>query len=164
MKFSKRIKTIVSLIKYETVADIGCDHGYISIWAALGGNAGRVIACDKNKGPLLNAERNIARYGLSAKITTRLADGLSGLRESEAETIIIAGLGGGLIAEILEKDIEKTKAARQLILAPQSNVIRLRKFIGEIGLKISDETITRDKKQYYSILNIFENPDNKKSP
>ena len=155
MKFSKRIKTIVSLIKYETAADIGCDHGYIAICAALGGNVGRVIACDKNPEPLKSAEKNIARRGAGGIVATRLADGLGGLAACEAETIIIAGIGGGLIVEILKKDILIAKSARQLILAPQSNVIKVRKFIGDIGLKICDEIIVSDKKRYYNILNIY---------
>jgi tRNA (adenine22-N1)-methyltransferase len=64
-------------------------------------------------------------------------------------------MGGDLIVEILEKNIETAKAARQLILAPQSNVRKVRGFIESAGFKISEEIIARDKKKYYHILNIF---------
>ena len=104
------------------VADIGCDHAHTGIWLIQNGIASKVIAMDVRKGPLEKAHENLKLYGLEGTIETRLSDGLEKLNEGEADTVIIAGMGGTLTVEILKKGLEKIAAARELILQPQSSI------------------------------------------
>lgn len=146
-----RIKTIVSKIKFNNIADIGTDHGYISIYAYLDNNNRNIIASDINELPLQNCIDNLIKYGLQQKIKTRISNGLLGFNTNEAETIIIAGMGGKLIVDILNNNI--TKSAKQLILQPQLDMCLVRKFVHKIGFKILEEDIVFEDNKYYFIIN-----------
>ena len=101
MILSPRLLKIAKCIDCDTLADIGTDHGYIPIFAMNNGLCKKAIACDINKGPLLSAKENIELYNLSDKIETRLSNGLLSLSPMEADTIVIAVMGGLLIRDIL---------------------------------------------------------------
>ncbi|MBR2578981.1 MAG: SAM-dependent methyltransferase, partial [Clostridia bacterium] len=102
LKLSSRLKLCTEMVTpNHQIADIGTDHAYIPVWLALNGKITSALACDIRKGPLENASKNIEQYGLSNTIKTRLSDGLVNIAENEADEIIIAGMGGNIISNIL---------------------------------------------------------------
>ncbi len=133
----------------ESIVDCGCDHGYVSIHIAGSGRVGRITASDINEGPLKNAEREIAAAGLGDVIKTRLTDGLCGIDAHEC--VVIAGMGGETIAEIIKKS-EWTKACKGLILQPMTKVELLREFLYREGFGIYREQIVTDSGHMYNII------------
>lgn len=133
----------------ESVVDCGCDHGYVSIHIASSGRAKRITASDINEGPLENASREIAAAGLSDVIETRLTDGLCGI--SPHECVVIAGMGGETIAEIIKKS-DWTKECKCLILQPMTKVEILREFLYREGFRIYREQIVTDSGHMYNII------------
>lgn len=131
------------------VADVGCDHGYVSIYLLQSGIAKGAIAMDVRKGPLSGALDNIREYGLSDLIKTRLSDGLKELSAGEANTLIIAGMGGKLMMRILEEGDPKRLLISQGILQPQSDIDEFRAYLRDKGYIIADEKVLLDEGKYY---------------
>ena len=152
MELSERLKTVAGFVKYRTIADIGTDHGYIPCYLAHKKTIDMAIACDVNKGPLSKAEENINNFGFENIIETRLGSGLEPLNKNEAETIIIAGMGGLLICDILNKGKEKLEGVRQLVLQPQRDIYSVRKLIHKLGFKIDDEKMLCEGGKYYTVI------------
>ena len=117
MKLSKRMQRLASLVAGgNRLADVGTDHGYIPIALIEEGRIPGAIAMDVNQGPLLRAEAHIREFGLSTYIETRRSDGLAGLAPGEADTVLIAGMGGRLTVRILEEGGHCLGAVKELIL------------------------------------------------
>ncbi|ADL33664.1 hypothetical protein bpr_I0922 [Butyrivibrio proteoclasticus B316] len=135
--------------KKPVVADIGCDHGYVSIYLVESGIASRAIAMDVRKGPLSGALNNIHDFGFSDHIKTRLSDGLKALEPGEADAIIIAGMGGKLMMRILEEGDPVALGVRFGVLQPQSDLDEFRKYLRDKGYVILDEKIVFDDGKYY---------------
>lgn len=154
MEISKRLQTIASLVPPNTnmVADIGTDHGYIPIYLIRNNIAKKCIACDINRAPLMSAKQNINAYKLTHFIETRLGDGLSKMNPGESDVIIIAGMGGMLMIDILNKDLGIVKVAPLLILQPQLDVDKVRKYIHSINFTIIDEQMVYEDGKYYTII------------
>lgn len=149
---SPRLKAIYNNInRCEVLADIGCDHGFIPIEAVKGGIAHRAVACDISKPSLLKAEKNIRLAGLSKKIDTRCGGGLEPLSKGEADTVIIAGMGGILIADILKSGFSKIGSAK-LILQPMSNIPELRERLVNGGFSITGESLVREERRIYTVI------------
>ena len=103
MQISERLRTVAGMVSPGCrLADVGTDHAYIPIYLMQNGVIPQAVAMDINQGPLLRATENIRRYGLTGRIETRLSDGLEKLQAGEADTILIAGMGGLLMVRILE--------------------------------------------------------------
>lgn len=134
------------------VADIGCDHGFTSVYLVQNGLATGAIAADINKKPLEKAREHIKEHGLSDKISVRLSDGVKNLKEGEADTILISGMGGALITKILDEGLSVINSAGELVLSPQSEVHLVRRFLHEWGFRITDEAMVYDKNKYYVII------------
>lgn len=157
-KIPKRMLAIAALVdKSKVLADIGCDHAYISINLLENKKAERVIASDLRVGPLNIAKDNIKLAGFEDKIETRLCSGLEGFRPGEADTILISGMGGMLVKEILSEGREVVDAAEVLILEPQSDLRVVRGYLKEIGYKITDEDMLRESGKYYQIIKAVKN-------
>lgn len=154
MDISKRLKTIANYVPVGTncVVDIGTDHGYIPIYLIKNKIAKKCIACDINPLPLNNAKANIASYGLSDQIETRLSNGLAKINMGEADAIIIAGMGGMLIINILEEKKALVKAVGLLILQAQLDIVEVRRYIHSINFTIIDEQMVYEDDQYYTII------------
>ena len=165
MYLSERLEKIVDAIgregPLELLLDVGCDHGYASIAAVERGHAVRALCCDINEGPLRSASLNIAEAGLSSRIDTRLSDGLRNvdeeiLRDSEEKgpcLLLIAGMGGQLIKDILIGAGSRLSHIDRMILSPQSEPELVRSFlIHEAGYDITSETWVRDAGKYYVII------------
>lgn len=155
MELSKRLVWIINNIdKADVVMDVGTDHGYIPIYLVKNNIAQKVIASDINKEPLKKAKINASLEGVLDKIDLRLGGGLHPLKENEAEVVLIAGMGGNLIRDILEKDLNKVKKLKYLVLQPAQNPEILREYLYENNYEIIDEDICLDEKKYYEIFKI----------
>lgn len=147
-----RLQCIIDHITGKIVADIGTDHAYIPIKLIENNIAEKVIASDIKKGPVEIAKQNIKKFGFENKIEVRLGSGLSVLKKNEADTIIIAGMGGEMIEKILREDKETAKSASLLILQPMNSQYELRKFLINNGYKITGEDIAVEGFKVYNIL------------
>ena len=133
-------------------ADIGTDHAYIPVCLTLSGRCKKAIACDIKRGPLERAEKTISLYGAAERVQTRLGGGLTPLSPGEADTIIIAGMGGLLIAQILAGGEMTAKAAQRLILQPMTAAPELREYLISNGYKIEKEYLAREDSKIYNII------------
>ncbi|MDO4289524.1 MAG: class I SAM-dependent methyltransferase [Eubacterium sp.] len=148
-----RLEAIAQLVlPGEVLADIGTDHGYLPVALAASGKIPRAIAADVNAKPLEKAKNCIAEAGLSDKIETRLGSGLSVLAPREAATIVVAGMGGCLIKDLLAAEAAVARLAKRLILQPMNNGAVLRRFLEENGYAIIDEVIAKEEPRVYEII------------
>ena len=150
---SERLRTVAGMVTVgNAVCDVGCDHGFVPIYLVQQGISPKVIAMDLREGPLRAAREHVAAYGLEGQIVTRLSDGLHNYGKNEADTLICAGMGGGLMMRILAEDREKTDSFRELILQPQSEVEKFRRFLRESGYRILDEEMLREDGKFYQAI------------
>lgn len=155
MELSKRLYAVAGLVtEGASVADIGTDHGYIPIWLMKQGIAGHVIAMDINRGPLERARMHIRGHRLEGKIETRLSDGLAALRQGEVDTIIAAGMGGGLVIHILQEGSAVVDRLNACILQPQSEIHRVRKYLNGHGLYIEKEDMVEEDGKFYPMMRV----------
>jgi tRNA (adenine22-N1)-methyltransferase len=153
MQLSKRLKAVAdSVTKGNRVADVGCDHAYISIYLTEQNIAPYVIAMDVNNGPLERAKENIINNKLSDKIDTRLSDGLQKISPEEADTILIAGMGGALVVRILTEGFSVVQNIKELVLQPQSEIFLVRHFLHDSGFAIIKEQMLIDDGKFYVII------------
>lgn len=153
MQLSRRLQRVAAnVLSGGVVADIGCDHGFTSIYLVSGGQAASAIAMDINPGPLQRATEHVQSYGMQNQIQIRLSDGTQALRPGEADTILISGMGGGLIERILRQNPDVTGSARELVLSPQSEIFRVRKTLHDMGFRIASEEMISDMGKYYVII------------
>lgn len=136
------------------LADIGTDHGYIPIALVQRQKITGAIAMDINKGPLARAQENIASARLGDYIQTRLSDGVAALGEGEADSILIAGMGGELVIHILSEGEKVCKAASELILQPQSDIRKVREYLRLHHYKIVDEDMICEDGKYYPMMRV----------
>ena len=142
-----RLQMILDNVASSSVGDIGTDHAYIPI--ALAKRGVKVIATDINSGPLSAAERNVRKNGVTVQLSQ--GGGLSPLQKGDAEEIIIAGMGGELIENIIFDDIEKAHSAR-LLLQPMSCQAELRKFLLTNGFMIEKEDLAIEGHKVYNLI------------
>ena len=154
MKLSKRLQTIADFVKKgAVVADIGTDHAHIPIYLIKNNIISKAYACDINKGPLEKAEENINYYGVK-NIELRLSNGLEKLKTDEADTVIIAGMGGELITDILEKGRRFFESKRKFILSPHTKIDEVRKFLLSNGFEITKEDMCIDEGKFYTVMEV----------
>lgn len=142
----------------KRVCDVGCDHGYVSIYLIESGRADAVLAMDVNRGPLERARINVEKHGLTGYITLRLSNGLDAYRTGEAQSLVIAGMGGRLMQSILTKDKEKTEDFEELILQPQSELALFRKFLRTEGYTIVQEEMILEGGKFYPMMKARKKP------
>ena len=147
-----RLNSILQHITGKTVADIGTDHAYIPISLAKNGRISRAVACDIKKGPLDIARKNVEKYGFSDIIELRLGAGLEPLSENETETVIIAGMGGEMIMNILEN--EKSHTFGEIILQPMNCQAELRKWLTGHNFEIISEDLSKESFKVYNLIKI----------
>ncbi len=154
MKLDPRLQAIAEYVKKgECVADIGTDHGYIPIYLAENGISSKVFATDVNKGPLNNARGIVKTQGLEETIMLRLGNGLEPVIGEEIDKIIIAGMGGLLIRDILiSGEALISRGDTRLVLQPMVAQSELRTWLKGNGFRIISERLARDKNKFYEIL------------
>jgi tRNA (adenine22-N1)-methyltransferase len=147
-----RLQAVTETARFPAVADVGCDHAYALIFLALSGRLQKGIAADARPGPLTRAAENIRKFHLEALIETRLGDGLSQIAPREAETIVIAGMGGELVCRILAEGEAAARAAKQLVLQPMTALFETRRFLHENGYSITNERLAAEGEKLYVVL------------
>ena len=154
-----RIKAVLNFVqKNSRVADIGTDHGYLAIELVKNSVASFVVASDLNSKPLDAAKKNISAAGLNDFIEVRLGNGLKVLREGEVDTICIAGMGGALIAEILENSPQITNSVQQLILQPMNAVEKVQAWLKNNNWYIANIDLAEVGGIIYEIISAVKNP------
>lgn len=153
MLLSDRMRAVAGLVQpCKSMADIGCDHGYVAMELVKSNVCRHVIAMDINRGPLDRAKRNIADFCLQDYIEIRLSDGVSALRAGEVDGIICAGMGGKLVISILEQGKKLVGEMQQIILQPQSELSEVRSYLREKGYLIDREDIIYEDGKYYPMM------------
>lgn len=157
LELSERLKAAASLVRQgSSAADIGTDHAYLPVYLIKNHICKSVIACDLRSGPLFNALETVRAEGLENLISLRLSDGLSELKENEAEDIIICGMGGTLIARILSQEDWICNEKYNFIFQPQSHADDLRRFLFGSGFSVTEEiTLTDDGRDYLIFSSVF---------
>lgn len=138
----------------KCAADIGTDHGYVPIALAKRGDVEHIIGLDIRPKPLAKAEKNVGIEGLTEKIELRLSDGAEKLKAGEANAIVISGMGGELMTEIIKAGEEVFRAADVMILSPQSELKEFRSFLLSNNYQIFDEDIVHDEGKFYFIMTV----------
>ena len=152
MKLSKRLQTIADFVKKDAVvADIGTDHAHIPIYLIKNNIISKAYACDINAGPLEKAKENINYYGVK-NIELRLSNGLEKLKTDEADTFIIAGMGGELIIDILDRGQGFFDKKNTFILSPHTKIEEVRNYLLRKGLKILKEDMCIDEGKFYTVM------------
>lgn len=142
----------------DRVADIGCDHGYLGIYLLQKGIASGVIASDLRPGPLQSAVHNAAKYGVGDKMRFYLSDGAQSIPR-DFDCMVCAGMGGDTMVGILtQAPWLKTKQYR-LILQCQSKTPLLRRYLSENGWCITEESVLRDGRFLYTVMEVIWQPD-----
>ena len=150
-----RLSAVGELVKPgNVIADIGCDHGYLSIALVQNHKAKRMIACDINKGPLAAAEKNIRTCNLSEQIELRLSDGFEKAQAGECDGAILAGMGGPLGLRILYDGKSVMKGWKQIILQLQSKIPLVRFVLKEWGFVTEEENMVMEDGKFYPMMRL----------
>lgn len=165
MALSRRLLLIASLVsKGARVCDVGTDHARLPIYLIEEKIAKRVIATDIRPLPLENAKKNIAASGVKG-IELRLCDGLSAVKKSETDTVIIAGMGGEVISGIISRaELLSKQPYPLLILQPTTSPEFLRRYLYDNGFKIKSETALKENGKLYSVMTAYFTGEAKKMP
>ena len=151
---SKRLELVASFVPQGAILlDVGSDHAYLPIDLVERGQIERAIAGEVVEGPYQSAVKNVEAHGLKEKIQVRLANGLAAFEEADQVSVItIAGMGGRLIARILEEGLDKLANVERLILQPNNREDDLRIWLQENGFQIVAESILEEAGKFYEIL------------
>lgn len=157
---SMRMQAILAMLRQEKeahgkiacVADIGCDHAFVSMACIAESLADHVIAMDVRKGPLAIAQTHIQEYGFDKSVETRISDGFEKLDMWEADWAVLAGMGGELMRGILMRGRKHLEAGIGLILQPQSEPQTVRRYLQEQGYIIVDEDFLQEDSKFYTII------------
>ena len=150
-KISQRLLTIAKMVPNSVTADIGSDHGKLMIHLFENGLISYGYAIENKKGPYLNLVKNLKERNLVDKVVPLFSDGLDDLPEC-VNTIILAGMGGDTIVEILQRHPEKLKNIQTIIVDAHSNIPLVRKEINLMGYVIADEAIVKEADIFYEII------------
>ncbi|HIV86096.1 MAG TPA: class I SAM-dependent methyltransferase [Candidatus Monoglobus merdigallinarum] len=149
-----RLEKIAALINNSQVAaDIGTDHAYLPIALISRGKAKHVIASDINPGPLERARSNVSKYNMNEQISLRLGSGLSAIAAGEcADTLVIAGMGGLNIMQMLKEGEETVKKAETVIVQPMTKIPELRQYLYDSGFSGIREYLVKESEKLYVII------------
>ena len=153
MQLDERLQLVASFVRPgSVVADIGTDHAYLPVQLVKGGICPKAYACDLREGPLQNARKTVEAAGLSAYITTVLSNGLDALPAHCADDVIFAGMGGILIAELLQRAAWLKNEQVRVIAQPMSHAEDVRLWLFQNGFSIDEEAALFDRHHGYVVL------------
>lgn len=155
VELSARLKALADMVTPgNRVCDVGCDHGFLSIYLVSRKISPGVLAMDVRPGPLSRAREHVAEFGLEDYIETRLSDGLTNMEAGEAGALVCAGMGGRLMQRILSREREKTESFKELILQPQSEIRAFREFLRSRGYRTVDENMIEEEGKFYPMMKV----------
>lgn len=150
MKLSRRLSLCAKYTDgFLNLADIGTDHALLPIVCVKNGYVMKAQAIDNKRGPFVIAFSNVERYNQQEKIAVKLSDGISEIAD-DTDVVVIAGMGGDLISQILLKDDKKE--VKRFILQPNNNPESIRSILGKINYRIYDELVFEDQKKIYDLI------------
>lgn len=153
MVLKGRLKLIYDMIPTcDILADIGTDHALLPAYALLNQRCRKAVACDIKTGPLERAKKTLNKYMLEDRMELRLGSGLEPIGEHEADVIVLAGMGGILMTQLIQESINKAEAANCLVLQPMTNQELVRPFLWERGFEIKDERLAREGDKLYQVI------------
>ncbi len=153
MTLDRRLLAAAKLVRAGSpTVDIGTDHGYLPVYLVEKGIVSRCVACDIHTAPLESARRTIAEHGLEEQIRTLLSDGLKEVAPADGMDILICGMGGELITQILQACSWVRDPARRLILQPMTQAPYLREWLAVNGFEILSETPVLDRNHRYTVI------------
>ena len=148
-----RLALCASMVRPGTaLADIGTDHAHLPIWLAKQGLISKAVASDVRPGPLERAKQNIETYDAVNEVKTRLCDGLDGILPEEADDVVIAGMGGEMISEIVSRAVWLKNAEKHLILQPMTREENLRRSLLKMGFTILREQAVLEEGHVYTVM------------
>ncbi|HJF20697.1 tRNA methyltransferase [Mammaliicoccus lentus] len=151
IQINKRLTKVSEYLNHNKLADIGSDHAYLPIYAIQNNLVKEAIAGEVVKGPFLSAQKNTELHGLSKSIEIKLGDGLEVVNDT-VDVITICGMGGPLIAQILDEGKEKLIHYPDLILQANIHALPIRQVLQKLGYNIEAEQLIKDKKHIYEII------------
>ncbi len=153
IKLGSRLHTIASFVPLGSkLADIGTDHAYLLVYLIQTGTIKSAIGVDIHKGPYESALETVKMYGVAQRVDVRQGNGLIPLRSGEIDTLVIAGMGGTTILEILQSNPQVLAEASKAILQPQGAEARVRKELTVQGWRIKDECLIEEDNRVYSVI------------
>ncbi len=153
ISLTPRLKSVADSVRHgSTVADIGTDHAYVPIYLIKSNISPFAYACDIGEGPLLNAEKTVASENLQDKVKLVLSDGLEKLEENCANDIIIAGMGGEMIVDIISRAAWLKSSDIRLILQPMTMHHVLREKLALMGFEAIEEKYCTEGKRFYTVM------------
>ena len=156
MQLDSRLMAVADLVRKDKFfADIGTDRAYLPVYLVEKGIINRAIAADLRVGPLENAKETVVSHNLSDKILLRLSDGLDNFKENEAQEIAVAGMGGLLISEFINRTKWLKNRDVHLILQPMTHTEELRKALFDNGFVIDNEVVAKDGDKLYIVLSAY---------
>ncbi|MER2080121.1 MAG: class I SAM-dependent methyltransferase [Ruminococcus sp.] len=154
-QLDSRLALCASFVRQgKKLADIGTDHAYLPVWLCQNGVTPRAVAADINPGPLRRGAQTVAKAGLSDRIETRLSDGLKNIDAGEAEDIVIAGMGGELIARILDECTFSRDSEKHFILQPMTRSEELIRWLNANGFSILGQDCCLAADKCYTVLSV----------
>lgn len=141
----------------DRVADIGCDHGYLSIYLLKNHIASCAYACDVAEGPLQSARRNAVKFGVADKLSFYLSDGVKNVPR-DFDTLVCAGMGGDTMVSILSAAPWLKDGRYRLVLQCQSKRELLRQYLSDNGWHIAEESVLRDGRFLYTVMDVGYDP------
>lgn len=153
---SKRLEQVAQLVPEGTrMADIGCDHAYLPIELVKRGRVAHAIGCDINRGPLEAADKNAQRACLDRSVLElRLGDGLNAIAPGDVDVVTIAGMGAGLMADILSARPEVTNKLSRIVVSPNVAPWILRQWAMAHDFKVTNETVVYENDRYYEVFTL----------
>lgn len=156
IKLTNRLSAVAELVRENaSLADVGCDHGYLPAYLILNGRIKSAVAGDINEGPLNSCIQLVAEYSLEDKIKCVLSNGLQNINEKDCSDIAICGMGGELIAQILDACSWSKNAEKHFILNPMTHPEILRKYLCDNGFEIFNDIVVKEGRHYYSVFDAY---------
>lgn len=152
MALSQRLLTVASMVSFSTMADIGTDHALLPLYLVETGKVKKAIAVEVHEGPFHKACEAVRRREMQQHIEVRFGDGLEPLQEGEVETVVMAGMGGATMVDILSHDLQKTGSFSQLVLQPNNQVERLRAWLYQHHWSLKQERWVEEGGHWYPVL------------
>ena len=154
ISLSKRLNACAGLVRKDIkLADIGCDHGYVPVFLLERGIIKSAVACDINEKPLSSCRALVKENALESKIKCVLSNGLENIDKNDVDDILIAGMGGELIADILSRCNYINE--KHLVLNPMTHPELARKWLYENGYVIKNDIIVEDMGHHYSVFDSY---------